>query len=459
MTKSIGQDFKFLSLLKFALPSMAMMVFMSLYTIIDGVFISRLVGSDALSSANIIYPAVNILIAAGVMLATGGSAIIAKKIGEKKEQEARENFTLLIVVGLLIGVAALAGGNLFITPLVRAMGATDRILEYCVTYLGILLLFSPACMLQLLFQSFFVTAGRPGIGLTVTLMGGITNAVLDYVFMGPMQMGIAGAAWATGMGQLIPAIAGVAYFCSQKNEIHFVRPKMDKGVLLHSCLNGSSEMVTNLSTAIVTYLFNIIMLRLLGEEGVASITIVLYGQFLFNALYLGFSIGVAPVFSYNYGSKNEELLRRIYKICTRFIAVSSIVICLCALLGASVIVEIFTSKSSSIYEITRRGFLLFSFNYLFAGMNIFASAMFTAFSNGKVSAIISFLRTFVFIVASVLFLPCLIGVDGVWLAVPLAEGLTIFVSMFYFRRKKEVYHYGGTLRTSQGKWETCKQPD
>ncbi|POP31302.1 MATE family efflux transporter [Lactonifactor longoviformis] len=442
MTKSIGQDFKFFTLLKFALPSMAMMVFMSLYTIIDGVFISRLVGSDALSAANIIYPAVNILIAAGVMLATGGSAIIAKKIGERKEKEAKENFTLIVAVGVLFGVAALAVGNVFIHPLVTAMGATERIMEDCITYLSILLFFAPACMLQLLFQSFFVTAGRPGIGLAVTVAGGITNAVLDYILMGPLQMGIAGAALATGFGQLIPAVSGLIYFASRNHDLHFIRPRLDWKVLADSCLNGSSEMVTNLSTAVVTFLFNTIMLRLLGEEGVAAITIVLYGQFLFNALYLGFSIGVAPVFSFNYGSRNEKLLKRIYKICIRFIGISSVLICIFALAGSSIIVEIFTPKSSAIYEIARRGFFLFSFNYVFAGINIFASAMFTAFSNGKVSAVISFLRTFVFIVASVLLLPYLIGVDGVWFAVPLAEGMTIFVSVYFFRAKKEVYHYG-----------------
>lgn len=441
MSKSIAKKFNFISLLQFALPSMIMMVFMSLYTIVDGIFVSRLLGSQALSATNIVYPVLNVLIAVGVMLATGGSAIIARKIGEKQEQAAREDFTMLVTVGVLFGAVAMIAGNIGITPLVRMLGATEKILSDSTTYLSVLLFFAPACMLQLLFQSFFVTAGKPGMGLTVIIFGGITNAVLDYVLMGPLQMGIAGAAIATGAGQVIPAAAGLIYFSVIKKELYFVKPKLKGGVLLESCLNGSSEMVTNLSTAIVTYLFNIIMLKFLAEEGVAAITIVLYGQFLFNALYLGFSIGVAPVISYNYGSKNTEMLQRVYRICKIFTMISSVTVAIMALIGSPIIVEIFTPKGSATYEIARRGFFLFSFNYLFAGMNIFASGMFTALSNGKVSAIISFMRTFVFIVASIITLPYLLGVDGVWLAVPLAECLTIFISLYFFKSRQKQYGY------------------
>lgn len=446
MTKSIGQNFKFLSLLRFALPSMVMMVFMSLYTIVDGVFISRLVGSEALSASNIIYPATSILIAVGIMLATGGSAIIAMKLGEKKEQEARENFSMIILAGFIFGVLAMVLGNLFLTPLVRLLGATDLIVAQCEAYLGTLLYFAPACILQLFFQSFFVTAGRPVAGLIVTIAGGIANAILDYVFMGPMNMGIGGAALATGIGQLVPAIAGLLYFFFTKGDLHFVKPKLDLKVLKESCLNGSSEMVTNLSTAIVTYLFNIIMLKLLGETGVAAITIVLYGQFMFNSLYMGFAIGVAPVISYNYGSKNTVMLRRVFKICISFVMASAAVVSVMALLGSPLIVEIFTPKSTKTYEIARNGFFLFSINYFFAGMNIFSSSMFTALSNGKISAAISFLRTFGFIVVCVLVLPEIIGVNGVWLAVPVAEFLTIFVSFWFLWRKKEEYQYAGKVR-------------
>lgn len=228
-----------------------------------------------------------------------------------------------------------------------------------------------------------------------------------------------------------------------KNDLHFVKPAFDMKVLNDSCFNGSSEMVTNLSNAVVTYLFNIIMLDLMGEKGVAAITIVLYGQFLFNALYMGFSMGVAPVFSFNYGRKNTKLLKRIYKICVLFIVISSMIITVIALAGSDLIVAIFTPRHTETFAIAVRGFFLFSFNYLFAGVNIFASSMFTAFSDGKVSAIISFLRTFAFLVVCILLLPKVLGDNGVWLAVPVAECLTVFISVGFFWKKKNVYHYMG----------------
>ncbi len=308
--------------------------------------------------------------------------------------------------------------------------------------------------------------------------------ILDYLFMGSMNMGIKGAALATGIGQLIPAVAGLVYFSCFHGSLHFVCPKFRFRVLIESCINGSSEMVTNLSTAVVTYLFNMTMLKFLGETGVAAITIVLYGQFLFTAMYMGFSMGVAPVISYNYGRDNRILLRRIFKICIGFISVSSVAITAIALLSTSFIVQIFTpvetetyaiakdgfflfsinyifagvnifassmftafsdGKTSAIisfirtftYAIAKDGFFLFSINYIFAGVNIFASSMFTAFSDGKTSAIISFIRTFVLLVLNILLLPVIMGVTGIWLAVPAAEFLTVFVSLLYFRKKRK----------------------
>lgn len=441
MSNSIAKDFKFFSLLQFAFPTMVMMVFMSLYTIVDGIFISRLVGSDALSATNITYPVVSLLIAIGVMLATGGSAVIARKLGMGQAEDARKDFSFLIFTALVTGFLFLIAGNLFIEPIVKVLGATDRLLPYCIDYLQILLYMAPACILQLLFQTFFVAAGRPGIGLWIGIAGGIANMILDYVFMGPLNMGISGAALATGIGQLIPSVIGLAYFLLVRDSLYLVKPHCQWNVLKEVCLNGSSEMVTNLSTAVVTFLFNIMMLKFLGEPGVAAITIVLYGQFLFNALYMGFSMGVAPVISYNYGRRNDKLLRRVFKICISFISISSVVITVLALISSPYIVKIFTPGDMETYEIAKSGFFLFSFNYFFAGLNIFASSMFTAFSDGKISALISFVRTFVFIVANILILPYLIGVNGIWLAIPAAELLTIFFSVYFFYKKKETYHY------------------
>ena len=441
MSNSIAKDFKFFSLLRFALPTMVMMIFMSLYSIVDGIFISRLLGTNALSAANIVYPVISIVFAVGIMLSTGGSALIAKKLGEGKEREAREYFSFLTLVSFLFGIAILLIGNIFIEPIVRALGSTDALLPYCVNYLSVSLLLAPAAMLQMMFQTFFVTAGKPLIGLILTISGGVANMILDYLFMGPFNMGISGAALATGIGELIPAVIGLFYFLFTRHSLYLTKPVVRFQVLKESCFNGSSEMVTNLSTAVVTYLFNITMLKFLGEPGVAAITIVLYGQFLFNALYMGFSMGVAPVISYNHGSQNLPLLKRIFKICIGFISISSILITIMALVSSPVIVEIFTPIGSATYDIAKTGFFLFSINYIFAGINIYSSSMFTAFSDGKVSALISFVRTFVLIVLNILLLPYLIGVNGVWLAVPAAEFMTLFLSVYLFYKKRDVYHY------------------
>lgn len=441
MKNSIAREFGFFSLLKFALPSMVMMVFMSLYTIADGIFVSRMVGSLALSSVNVVYPVANVVMAAGIMLATGGSAIIARKLGEKRSEEARENFTVIVLTGVLFGCGAMALGNLLLEPLCRMLGATDLLIGYCKEYLRVILYFAPMCMLQMLFQSFFVTAGKPGLGLCLTIAGGLTNALLDYLFMGPLQMGVGGAALATGLGQCIPAVAGVFYFFFCRRDLYFVRPRWNGAVLAQSCLNGSSEMVTNLSTAVITFLFNIIMLRLAGEEGVAAITVVLYGQFLFNALYLGYSLGVAPVFSFHFGCRNKKQLERLYRISLGFVAGSSVLVAAIALAGADAIAGVFLERGTQTYELARRGCFLFALNYLFAGINIMASGIFTALSDGKTSALISFLRTFVFIVTAALILPRFLATDGVWLSIPLAETLTLMISLpllvSAFRRQGE----------------------
>lgn len=400
-----------------------------------------MLGTNALSAANIVYPVISIVFAVGIMLSTGGSALIAKKLGEGKDREAQEDFSFLTLISFLFGIAILLVGNIFIEPIVRALGSTDALLPYCVDYLSVSLLLAPAAMLQMMFQTFFVTAGKPLIGLMLTISGGVANMILDYLFMGPFNMGISGAALATGIGELIPAVIGLFYFLFTRHSLYLTKPVVRFQVLKESCFNGSSEMVTNLSTAVVTYLFNITMLKFLGEPGVAAITIVLYGQFLFNALYMGFSMGVAPVISYNHGSQNLPLLKRIFKICIGFISISSILITIMALVSSPVIVEIFTPIGSATYDIAKTGFFLFSINYIFAGINIYSSSMFTAFSDGKVSALISFVRTFVLIVLNILLLPYLIGVNGVWLAVPAAEFMTLFLSVYLFYKKRDVYHY------------------
>lgn len=418
------------------------MVFMSLYTMVDGVFVSRFAGTAALSAVNIVYPMVSVVVAVGVMLATGGSAIIAKRMGEGKPEQARQNFSYLILAGVLIAVGMAALALVFLKPLLHLLGARGALFELCYAYALPLVFFIPSGILQMLFQTLLVTAGRPMLGLTVTVLGGVANIVLDYLFIVPLQMGIAGAAIATGIGFSIPAVFGLLYFALRRSgPLCFVRPKGGGKMLLRCCANGSSEMVTNMSTAVTTFLFNLLMMRYAGEDGVASITIVLYTQYLMTAVYMGYATGTAPVFSFHHGSRNGEQLRRLFRISMGFIALCSVATFALALVFAKQVVVIFTPAGSPVFEMALYGFRLFSGSFLFAGVGIFASAMFTAFSDGKVSAAISFLRTFAFIVLALLLLPLAMGLDGVWLAVPLAEVLGFGVSLFFLYRKKKRYCY------------------
>ena len=428
MSSSLNQRFTPWSLLKFAAPSIVMMVFMSLYTIVDGIFVSRFVGSNALSATNIVYPVLNIAIAFATMLATGGNAIISRYLGEDRPQKANACLTQYVVIALGLGVLISILVQIFATPLSLFLGANDVLLHDCNMYLRTLLAFAPACVLQVLFQSYFVTAGRPTLGLLLSIGSGISNAVLDYLFIVVFQLGVAGAALATGIGQCIPAVVGLIFFFTNKQGLHFTK---------FSCYNGSSEMVSQLSMAVVTVLFNIVLMRIAGEHGVAAITILLYGQFLFNSFYLGFSIGVAPIVGFQYGARNKVLLRRVYRISFLFVIASSIF-----LLGASEalsrpIITIFTHDAET-FPLALTGFRLFAFCFLFSGVNITSSGFFTALSNGRVSAILSFCRTFVFTAACLLVLPHFLGINGAWIAVPAAEALTLLISLYmhqkYFMR-------------------------
>lgn len=438
----IAQEFNLISLLRFVAPTVVMLVFMSLYQMVDAVFVSKFVGENALSALNIVYPFPSIVIAVSIMLATGGSAIIARNMGEGKEKEAKENFSFIVLVGAVIGVAIATAGILFIEPLIYMLGATPSLYDYCYEYLFILVLSVPLSVFQMLFQSFFVTAGKPHLGLTLTVLGGVSNIVLDYVFIVLCGFGVSGAALATSIGYSIPGLFGLIYFAvSRKGTLYFVKPVFRWGVLFKCCINGSSEMVNNLAVAVTTFLFNVLMLKYAGEAGVAAITIVLYAQFLMTSAFMGFSSGIAPVVSFNYGSGNVRQLKKIFKISVWVIAVVSAAVFVIAETCSDVVIMVFTPAGSEVFGLTKYGFAIFSFSFLCTGMNIFASALFTAFSNGKISAILSFLRTFVFLTACLLFLPLFWGVDGIWLAVPVAEVMALFVSVYYLVRFKKVYQY------------------
>ena len=380
MENKLAQNFKFFSLIKFALPTMIMLFFVSLYVMVDGVFVSRFVNTNAFAAINIVYPLFSMLFAISTMLASGGSALVAKKMGEQKNKQAKQYFSLIIVP---------------------------------------ILIFSPLCILQMLFHSFFIAAGKPKMGLISTLTGGTTNIIFDYIFIVLMGMGISGAAYGTIIGFIAQNAIGIFYFIfNRKGTLYFTKPSLNLLAVVKSCYNGVAEFIGNLSISITTFLFNIEMMKYIGVDGVAAITIVLYAEFILTSIFYGYSSGVAPIFSYNYGSKNIYQLKNIFKISMFFVILSSILIYCLSIPAAPYIIDVFAKENSNVFYIALKGFFIFAVSFFFTGTNIFSAAMFTAFSDGKVAATIMVLRTLVFLSLAILLLPLFFNVNGIWLAIP-----------------------------------------
>lgn len=441
MENSLEKKVTLTSLIKYTLPTVIMMMFFSLYTIVDGMYISKFIGANALSSTNIVYPVINVLIGIGVMFATGGSAIVAKTMGENKTEEARQYFTLITISAIIVGIVVEIICIIFINDIIYALGSTQSLFFYCKEYLFFMIIFTPFIILKLYFDYFLVTAGVPNLGLLSSVAGGILNIALDYVFIVQLNMGVRGAALATCIGYVLPSIVGIIYFFNKKNLLYFVKPKFNFKVILRSCFNGMSEMVTQISSALTTFLFNIVMIKFLGEEGVASITIMLYMQFLLNAAYLGFTSGVSPRISYNYGRQDENQVEKLFKYSIIIISAFGVITFIMSRAMSEILISLFATKGSTLFELSHNGFMIFSISFLVAGINIFGSGMFTAFSNGKISAILSLLRTFVFFLMGIFVLPRIMGVDGVWLVVPFAEVATMLVSLIFMYKYKKKYLY------------------
>ena len=442
MDNKLAQNFNFFSLIKFSLPTMIMIFFVSLYVMVDGVFVARFVNTNAFAAIDIVYPLFSMFFAISAMLASGGSALVAKKMGEQKNKEAKENFTLIVIASAVLGFIFAISCLIFIKSIIYLLGSDDSIYQYCYDYIVPILIFSPLCILQMIFHSFFIAAGKPKMGLIATLTGGITNIIFDYIFIAVMCMGISGAAYGTIVGFIAQNIIGITYFTFKRNgTLYFVKPMFNLYVVFKSCYNGIAECIGNLAIAITTFLFNVEMMKYIGVDGVAAITIVLYAEFILTSIFYGYSSGVAPVFSYNYGSKNFSQLKNIFKISIFFVMLSSVLIYLLSIPSSSYIIDVFAKEGSNVFYIALKGFFLFAISFFFTGTNVFSAAMFTAFSNGKIAAIIMVLRTFVFLSLAILFLPLVLGVNGIWLAVPVAEFLSAIVSIFYFVKYKKVYNY------------------
>lgn len=442
MTIQLSDHFTYKKLLRFTFPSIIMMIFTSIYGVVDGVFVSNFVGKTPFAAVNFIMPFLMILGAVGFMFGTGGSALIAKTMGENKLKKANELFSLFVYVSFVLGIV-IAGFSFFlIRPIAQLMGAKGILLDQCVLYGRIVILAVPGFILQMEFQSFFITAEKPNLGLYVTIISGVANMILDALFMAVFHWGLAGAAAATALSQTLGGVIPLLYF-SRKNTslLRLCKTRFDGKALWKACINGSSELMSNMSMSLVSMLYNIQLIKYAGENGVAAYGVLMYVNMIFLAIFIGYSIGTAPVISYHYGAQNHSELKSLLKKSFRILILASLSMLALSELLARPLSQIFVSYDADLLDLTVRGFGIYSFSFLFAGINIFASSFFTALNNGLISALISFLRTLVFQVASVLLLPLILGIDGIWISIVVAELIARGVSLAFIMKKRAVYHY------------------
>lgn len=443
MKIQLSEHFTYNKLLRFVFPSIVMMIFTSIYNVVDGLFVSNFVGKTALASINLILPFLMGLSALGFMIGTGGSAIVAKTLGEGDPKRANSYFSMLVYVTAIGGIILALLGMLLVPSVASFLGAEGELLSNCILYGRISFISMPAFMLQNVFQSFFVTAEKPKLGLAVIITAGVTNMILDLLFVGILGFGLAGAAVATVCGEMIGGLFPVFYF-SRKNSslLRLGKTQFNGRILMQTCVNGSSELMTNLSSSIVNSLYNIQLMKFAGENGVAAYAAIMYVNFIFIAIFLGYSIGSAPIISYHYGAGNHGELKNLYKKSLQLVGSWGILLFILAQLLATPLAKLFVGYDSTLLAMTQTGFRIYSLVYIINGFNIFGSSFFTALSNGVVSAVISFLRTLVFQIGAVLILPIVFGgINGIWSSVTVAELLTLCITITFFVRQRRKYHY------------------
>ena len=442
MRIQLSDHFTYGRLVRFTLPSIVMMIFTSIYSVVDGLFVSNFVGKTAFAAINLIAPLPIILGAIGFMIGSGGNAIVAKTLGEGDRERANRYFSLLVYVLIGAGVVLSAIGIAVMRPVAMWLGAEGQMLEDCVTYGTILLAGNTLFMLQCLFQSFLVTAEKPNLGLGVTIAAGVTNMVLDWLFVGSFGWGVAGAAWATITSQGVGGLLPLFYFAGKNSSLlRLTKTKIDAWVLVRTCTNGSSELMSNISASVVTILYNGQLMRLAGEDGVAAYGVLMYVNFIFIAIFIGYAMGSAPVVSFHYGAQNLTELKSLLKKSTVLLTSAGVVLTVLAFVLAAPLSKIFVGYDADLYAMTLRGFCIYAFSFLLCGFNIFGSAFFTALNDGLVSAIIAFMRTLVFQVLAITTLPWIFGLDGVWFAIIMAELLSLAVTLFFIVIKRKKYHY------------------
>jgi len=442
MNIQLSEHFTLKKLLRFTLPSIVMMIFTSVYGVVDGFFVSNFVGKTPFAAVNFIMPFLMILGAVGFMFGTGGSALIAKTMGEGDTHRAKRLFSLFVyttaVCGIVIGIL----GIMMIRPLAAFLGAEGEMLENCVTYGRVILIALPFYMLQYEFQSYFATAQKPQLGLAVTIASGLTNMLLDAFFMAVLQWGVFGAAAATAVSQVVGGIIPLVYFSRPNTSLlRLTKTKWDGKALLKACTNGSSELMSNISMSVVSMLYNVQLMKYAGENGVAAYGVLMYVNMIFLVAFIGYSVGTAPVTGYHYGAGNHMEVKSLLKKSFCVISVFSVCMFLLAEILAHPLAKIFVGYDEALLNLTEHGFTIFSFSFLFAGFSIYGSSFFTALNNGLISALISFLRTLVFQIAAVLILPAFLGIDGIWISIVAAEIMAIIITVFFIIKMRKKYHY------------------
>ena len=442
MNIQLSDHFTYRRLIRFVIPSVAMMILTSIYGVVDGLFVSNFVGKTPFAAVNLVIPFTMILGAFGFMLGTGGTALVAKTLGEGRQEEANRIFSMLIYFALGLGVLLTIFGIAVLKGIVIKMGADDAMLRHCMIYGRIVLLGIPFYMLQNMFQNFLIAAEKPQLGLIVTIAAGVTNMVLDALFIAVLGWGVAGAAAATALGQCVGGLVPFVYFARKNSsKLSLVKTRLMGGALFHACTNGSSELVSNVSMSLVGMLYNLQLMKFAGENGVAAYGVIMYVNFIFIAIFLGYAYGSAPIVAFNYGARRTEELQNVLKKSLKLILGTGISLFLIATVFAGVLSGLFVGYDAELYRLTVRGFHLYAISFLLCGFNIYGSSFFTALNNGVVSAAISFLRTVVFEVAAILILPVFFGVDGIWCAITVAELASILITRGAFSALRRRYQY------------------
>lgn len=442
MKIKLSDHFTYSKLLRFVFPSIIMMIFTSIYGVVDGLFVSNFAGKTAFASINLVMPFVMILGGIGFMIGTGGTALVSKVLGEGKKEKANKIFTMMIIFTLLLGTLLSVIGVVSMPWVADFLGATEEMMADCILYGRIVTGFTVAFMLQNVFQSFLIAAEKPKLGLLATVLAGITNMALDAIFIIVFKWGVAGAAIATGLSQCVGGIFPLIYFSRDNSSLlRLTKTKLEIKPILNACGNGSSELMSNISSSVVSMIYNFQLMKYVGEDGVSAYGVLMYVQFIFVAIYIGYAIGCAPITGYHFGAQNHGELKNMLRKSAFLSAISGVVLTILAIVLSSPLAKLFVGYDEELYELTRHAFSLFAYSFLLAGFNIFTSSFFTALNNGAVSAAISFMRTLIFQTSSVLILPIFLGVDGIWWAITVAEVFAFILSLIFLFAKREKYHY------------------